>query len=162
MHTLRPQPLTREAFAPFGDVIAPDAARHVRINDARFDRWVDLADVDCGERVKIDIMRCAVPSTLPFEIRMLERHPHGSQAFVPLTGEPFTVVVGPAGEVPDPTALRAFESDGSEGINMRPGTWHLPLIGFREGQAFLVIDRDDPENCDEVTLAEPVLLEAPA
>ncbi len=162
MHTLVAEPLTREAFAPFGDVIAPDDSKRVRINESRFDRWVDLADVDCGERVKIDIMRCAEPSTLPFEIRLLERHPHGSQAFMPLTGEPFTVVVGPAGELPDPTALRAFSCDGTQGINMRPGTWHLPLIGFRKGQSFLVIDRNDPANCDEVTLAEPVLLEAGA
>ena len=162
MRTLRPEPLTPRAFAPFGDVIAPDAAKHVRINEARFDRWVDLARVDCGERVKIDIMRCAVPSALPFEVRLLERHPQGSQAFMPLTGEPFTVVVAPPGESPDPAALRAFESDGTQGINMRRGTWHLPLIGFREGQAFLVIDRDDPENCDEVSLTEPVLLEARA
>ena len=160
MRKLTPEPLSRKAFELFGDVIAPDESKHVRINEARFDRWVDLADVDCGERVKVDLMRCAVPSTLPFEIRLMERHPHGSQAFVPLTGEPFIVVVAPPGESPDSEAMRAFESDGTQGINMRPGTWHLPLIGFREGQAVLVIDRDDPDNCDEVALAEPVLLEA--
>ena len=157
---LVPEPLTRAAFAPFGDVIEPDDARHVRINDARFDRWVDLAEVDCGGRVKIDMIRCARPSTLPYEISLLERHPHGSQAFVPLTGEPFTVVVGPPADAPDPTALRAFACDGTQGINMRRGVWHLPLLGFREGQAFLVIDRDDTDNCDEFTLDAPVLLEA--
>ncbi|MEL6448772.1 MAG: ureidoglycolate lyase [Pseudomonadota bacterium] len=157
---LHPAPLTREAFAPYGDVIEPDDARHVQINDARFDRWVDLAKVDCGERVKIDMIRCANASTLPFEITLMERHPHGSQAFVPLTGEAFTVVVAPPGDAPDPAAFRAFTSDGSQGINMRPGVWHLPLVGFRVGQAFLVIDRDDPNNCDEVALTEPVILEA--
>ncbi|MEL6948575.1 MAG: ureidoglycolate lyase [Pseudomonadota bacterium] len=157
---LQAAPLTREAFAPFGDVIEPDDARHVEINDARFDRWVNLAEVDCGERVKIDMIRCANASTLPFEITLMERHPHGSQAFVPLTGEAFTVVVAPSGDTPDPDALCAFTSDGSQGINMRPGIWHLPLIGFRVGQSFLVIDRDDPDNCDEVSLTESVILEA--
>ena len=154
----------------FGDVIEPDDARHVRINEARFDRFVvgplnrglnvQLADIDCGERVKIDIMRCATPVTMPFEIRILERHPHGSQAFMPLTGEPFTVVVAPPGDPPEPGALRAFASDGTQGINMRRGVWHLPLVGFREGQAFLVIDRNDRDNCDEIELGESVLLEA--
>ena len=155
-------PLSRDGFAPYGDVIEPDDARHVQINDARFDRWVNLAAIDCGERVKVDLIRCATASTLPFEITLMERHPHGSQAFMPLTGEPFTVVVAPPGETPDPDALRAFSSDGTQGINMRPGVWHLPLIGFRIGQSFLVIDRDDTDNCDEVAPKEPVLLEASA
>lgn len=157
--SLTPVPLTAAAFAPFGDVIERDADRHVRINEARFDRWVDLARIDCGGAVKLDIMQCAVASELPLTVSLLERHPRGSQAFVPLTGEPFVVVVAPPGERPDLDALRAFSCDGQQGINMRPGVWHLPLIGFRVGQSFAVIDRNDPDNCDEVTLDEPVVLE---
>ena len=96
--TLVATPLTRAAFAPFGDVIAADAAaHHYPINEGTTERFHDLAKVDvsaAGGRPLISIFR-ARPRTLPFPLRMLERHPLGSQAFVPLTRLPYLVVVAP-------------------------------------------------------------------
>src|SRR5690606_25948100 len=89
------EPLTREAFAPFGDVIqADDAARHITINEGNTERYHDLAQIDPGEdgRAIVSIFR-GLPRTLPFTITMMERHPKASQAFIPLSGRPYLVVV---------------------------------------------------------------------
>ncbi len=93
----------------------------------------------------------------------MERHPLGSQAFVPLAKISFVVVVAPAGEWVRAEDLRAFVTDGTQGVNYFRGTWHMPLIALEAGQSFLVIDRGDegPDanpNCDEVLLGRPVTL----
>ena len=93
---LRPEPLTREAFAPFGDVIeASDAVRHFTINCGNTERYHDLAHIDPGEggRVIVSIFR-GQPRSLPFRVGMMERHPLGSQAFVPMSGRPCLVFDG--------------------------------------------------------------------
>ena len=73
------------------------------------------------------------------------------------------MVVAPRGDVVEPGSLRAFVSDGQQGIQYHRGVWHMPLISFEAGQRFLVVDADDSEdNCDEIMLAEPILLEPPA
>jgi ureidoglycolate lyase len=100
--TLRPEPLTREAFAPFGDVIeASDAVRHFTINAGNTERYHDLAAIEPGPdgKVIVSIFR-GQPRSLPFAVEMMERHPLGSQAFVPLSGKPYLVVVAPAGAPP--------------------------------------------------------------
>ena len=86
----------------------------------------------------------------PLPIGMLERHPLGSQLFMPLSGERFLVVVAPAAAVPDRAAVRAFVTNGHQGVNYRRGTWHHPLIALAGPGEFLVIDRAGPgSNCDE-------------
>jgi ureidoglycolate lyase len=81
---------------------------------------------------------------------MLERHPLGSQLFMPLSADPFVVVVAPPAAVPDREAVRAFLTNGRQGVNYRRGAWHHPLIALAAGREFLVIDRGGPgENCDE-------------
>ena len=91
---------------------------------------------------------------------MVERHPLGSQAFVPLTRCRMVVVVAPPGESVDPQDLRAFVTNGRQGINYHRGTWHMPLIAFDEGQEFLIVDRGGSEpNCEQHTLDEAVMLE---
>ena len=93
---------------------------------------------------------------------MVERHPHGSQAFIPRGEARLVVVVAPAGESVDADELRAFVTNGRQGINYHRGTWHMPLIGFDEGQEFLVVDRaGDTPNCEEHWLETPVMLLAP-
>jgi ureidoglycolate lyase len=87
-------------------------------------------------------------------IGMLECHPRGSQAFMPLLGRPFLIVVAPAAETPDPEAMRAFLSDGTQGVNYHRGVWHHPVLALHPSDDFLVIDRSGPgANCDEHTLA---------
>ena len=117
------EPLTRDAFAPFGDVIEA-AADHLSfpINAGTSQRFHDLARLDPGEggRLIVSIFR-AQPRRLPLAITMLERHPKASQAFMPLAGRPFLVVVAPKGEQIDPAQIRAFLAQGKQGINFAAG-----------------------------------------
>jgi len=156
------EPLRPDTFAPFGDVIEERAESEV-MNDARFARFDELCAVDTDGAVGVAIARCEQASRLPYEITLLERHPLGSQAFVPLDGQQFVVVVAPAGEAPTAESLRAFLSNGRQGVNYARGTWHMPLIGLASGQRFLVIDRGAASgNCEEHLLADPVMLNVPA
>ncbi|MBB5209211.1 ureidoglycolate lyase [Chiayiivirga flava] len=154
MQVLRVEPLTRTAFAPFGDVIAADdEAHHYPINEGTTERYHDLARVDVqadGGRALISIFR-AQPRVLPFEVRMLERHPLGSQAFVPLSAKPYLVVVAPAGAL-DPASVRAFSVADGRGVNLARGVWHHPLLALQACD-FLVVDRGGAgNNLDECVL----------
>ena len=150
--------LTAERFAPFGDVIAADAARrHFPINGGNTQRYHDLARIktDPQGTPLVSIFR-GQPRELPFAVALLERHPLGSQAFMPLGPQPYLVVVAPAGDAPTPGDLRAFLAQPGQGVNYAPGVWHHPLLALNEISDFLVIDRGGPgNNCDEITLAEP-------
>ena len=159
MITLEPQLLTGERFAPYGDVIETGPDRLAPMNEARFDRFDDLCRVatDTAGRVAVSIARCRVATALPYRFDVVERHPHGSQAFVPLGHWQFVVVVAPPAETVNATDLRAFFTNGRQGVNYHQGTWHMPLIAFEAGQEFLVIDRaGDTPNCDEHSLDETI------
>jgi ureidoglycolate lyase len=88
----------------------------------------------------------------------MERHPLSSQAFIPLSSTPFLVVVAPAGEL-DLGTLKAFRSNGRQGINYRRGTWHHPLLALERISEFLIVDRGGAgANCDEVPIADQGIL----
>jgi len=162
--SLRPEPLTSERFAPYGDVIESVPDKVAAMNEARFQRFDDLCNIDIasGGRVAVSIARCRAPTRLPLRLDMVERHPLGSQAFVPLTPCRMVVVVAPPGESVAAEDLRAFVSNGRQGINYHRGTWHMPLIAFDAGQEFLIVDRGgDEPNCEQHTLETAVMLEAP-
>lgn len=158
---LKPEPLTAEAFAPFGDVLEAGERAQVReINYGYARRFHDLARLDLGAeggRPLLSIMR-STPLPGPIRIARMERHPLSSQAFYPLSGRPYLVVVAPAGEF-DSAGLRAFLAGPAQGVNYHPGTWHHFSLALEAVSDFLVIDRGGPgENCDEVVLdpASPV------
>ena len=157
MQILHMEPLTREAFAPFGDVIELEGARHFPINGGTTERFHDLAAIDVNEaggRPIVSVFR-AQPRAWPVEIAMMERHPLGSQAFVPLGDAGYAVVVAPAGEF-DPAGLRAFWAGRGQGVNYAKGVWHHPLLAFGRVSDFVVIDRGGTQpNCDEIALARP-------
>ena len=158
---LQVAPLTREAFAAFGDVIETDGADHFTINQGTTERYHDLAGVELGEgRALISVFR-AEPRSFPMELDMMERHPLGSQAFMPMNGADFLVVVAPAGPAPAPDDLRAFLAKGGQGVNYRAGVWHYPVLALCRQTDFLVVDRGGPgNNLDEVTLeGGPVILD---
>ena len=145
--------LTRAAFAPYGDVIEADAASEWHaVNDGTATRFDDLARIDTashGGHPLLSIFR-AQPRALPFDVVMLESHPLGSQAFVPLDPAlAFVVVVAT-----DPGAEpRAFLARRGQGVNYHRGTWHHPLIALERVGDFLVVDRGgEGHNCDEVAL----------
>ena len=161
--TLKAEPLTRERFAPYGEVIETARDKSDAMNEARFQRFDDLCNVEMIEdgKVAVSIARCRTPTSLPLKLDMLERHPLGSQAFVPLKPCKMVLVVAPPGESVDASALRAFVSNGRQGFNYRRGTWHMPLISFEEGQEYLIIDRGGSEaNCETHTLDENIFVEA--
>lgn len=149
---LEARPLNREAFAPFGDVIEAEGAQHFAINNGTVERYHDLARVEFDEagRPLVSIFECVKASELPHRVALVERHTLGSQGFIPLGGAGMLVVVARPGDPPSPDQLNAFVAGPGQGVNYRPGVWHMPLIAFGTGQRFLVIDRGGPgDNCDE-------------
>ncbi|MEH6492013.1 ureidoglycolate lyase [Halopseudomonas sp.] len=158
---LTAQPLTPEAFAAFGEVIDSRSSEHFLINSGRTRRHHDLARVEVAgdeARVLISIF-VSQPVQVPLELSFLERHPLGSQAFMPLHEEQFLIVVAPPGDTIDPAEVRAFITDGRQGVNYRIGTWHaIQSVLEREGE-FLVVDRGGAgHNCDEYPLGIRVVL----
>jgi ureidoglycolate lyase len=159
---LKAEPLTAEVFAPFGDVIQTAGRAPRVINEGTCERFDDLASVDVlanGGRPLMSIFKAA-PRPLPFEVRVLERHPLSSQAFYPLDGVPFLVVVADDGDAGTPWSnrIRAFRAAGDQGVSYRRNTWHHPLLAIGQTSHFLVVDRGGPgDNCDEVAV-DPVVL----
>ncbi len=158
--TLRPVPLTPERFAPYGDVIESSRDRSVAMNEARFDRFDEVCNIDIDGSVAVGVARCRTATALPLLVEKLERHTLGSQAFMPLQHAATVIVVAPPGEDVDVSELRAFATRPGQGFNYRRGTWHMPLIAFVEGHEFLVIDRAG-DDCEELVFDELVTLEAP-
>ena len=154
MRELSPEPLTAEAFAPFGRVIEAGAtAVKLDINEGHAVRYDALAAVDVadgGGRPVISLFRARPLGE--FVLKTFERHPLGSQSFVPLNGRPYLVAVAPPGAF-EPAAVRLFRAEGQQGVHYRKGTWHHFLLVLEESD-FLVVDRMGPgDNCEEVKLA---------
>jgi ureidoglycolate lyase len=136
MRLIRPEPLTADAFAPFGDVL--DATGDYRlINAGLCQRHHDRAALDFTDgRAGISIFS-AEPRALPYAFDLIERHPDGSQAFLPMTEHPFLIIVARDPDMPP----RAFLTDGAQGINLHRGTWHGVLTPLHAPGLFAVVDR---------------------
>lgn len=152
---LKPAPLTAAAFAPFGDVIEDKAARELRhINYGYTQRFHDLARLDitgAGGKPLVSLFRSS-PMARPITVKVMERHPLSSQAFYPLSGRPYMVVVADRGDFKLEN-LRAFVAAPHQGVNYHAGVWHHFSLALDETSDFLVIDRGGAEkNCDEVFL----------
>lgn len=159
---LKAVPLTAAAFAPFGEVIEVGGRIPRLINDGTCERYDDLAPVDVSAdagRPLINVFK-AEPRKLPFTVRSLERHPLSSQAFYPLDGTPFLVVVAHPGEGPWAQRIRAFRATGDQGVSYRRNTWHHGLLAVGRTSRFLVIDRGGPgQNCDEISIDPPIIVD---
>jgi ureidoglycolate lyase len=158
--TLTAEPLTAEAFAPWGDVIEA-AGASFPINGGMCDRFHDLARMEFtgeGGRAGISV-GWGRPYPLPYAFRLVERHPLGSQAFYPLQNRDWLIVVAEADVPPSAKTLRAFRATGRQGINYARNAWHFPLLVLDRDSDFLVVDRKGPgHNLEEVTLPEPAIL----
>ncbi|MCS2150750.1 ureidoglycolate lyase [Scandinavium manionii] len=150
---LEVKPLSRAAFAEYGDVIETEGQDFFFINNGQVQRFHDLAHVEILEqdRTLISINQ-AQPVALPIIVTELERHPLGTQAFVPLHGEPFVIVVALGGDDVDLTTLRAFITNGQQGVNYHRNVWHHPLFAWQKETQFLTIDRGGNDNCDVVSV----------
>ncbi|MEE2949844.1 MAG: ureidoglycolate lyase [Pseudomonadota bacterium] len=163
MKPLLPITLTADAFRPFGEVIETDNASEIHlINKGTTTRFHDIAPVDVsdkGGRPIISIFR-GKPFVLPIHISMMERHPLGSQAFMPLAGRPYLVVVAQdmAGRPGEPQAFLASET---QGVSYAKGTWHHPLLALGDVSDFLVLDRGSNDaNLEEADYPEPYAINA--
>ncbi len=150
---LKPEPLTAAAFAPYGDVIeCGEEVERKNINYGNTIRFHDLAKLDLAAeqgRPIVSIFR-STPLPRPIHIKIMERHPLSSQAFYPLSGRPYLVVVAEKGEF-DPQKIRVFLASPAQGVNYHKGTWHHFSLALDQVSEFLVIDRGGAgKNCDEV------------
>lgn len=129
-------PLTARAFATFGDVLNCDGEPDKLINAGLCGRFHDRAQIDVGDgQAGVSLFRSALRQ-LPYQLNLVERHPDGSQAFIPMSMDPFLVIVADADLKP-----QAFITAPGEGINFHRGTWHGVLTPLSGPGLFAVIDR---------------------
>jgi len=161
MGVIAAQPLSAQAFAPFGDVLACREAPDKLINQGLCGRHHDLARLDFGPGGRAGIsLFDAQPRTLPLRLEMVERHPEGSQAFVPMTQAPFLIVVAPDNGG-TPGTPQAFLSAPGQGVNYHRNTWHGVLTPLSAPGLFAVIDRiGDSANLEEHWFETPYSITA--
>lgn len=151
------EPLSADAFGPFGQVIELAGAHHYPINGGMTERYHDLARIELGgpdPRPLLSIFR-GQPYALPLSLRLVERHPLGSQAFYPLSPRPFLVVVA-EDRHGTPQTPRAFLTAPGQGVNIAMNTWHGVLTPLEAESDFLVVDRGGPgNNLEEYVFPEP-------
>jgi ureidoglycolate lyase len=184
-YKLTPQPLTKEAFAAFGDVVeVPDVKQGaqddsadsglIMINGGNTERYDSLVKVEleaaCSSDKRedethavINIFRAQprpISKDLAMDIKMVERHPFGSQSFHPLSGEEYLVLVADAVEEPIPENLHLFIARADQGINYHKNTWHHPILGLNKVCDFLVVDRKGGgNNCEEFFFGDDVKIQ---
>jgi len=142
------QPLTRAAFSPYGEVIETEQRDSFFINNGMAERFHALARIEAAGKDAGAIISLVKSKQydMPRKLDHVEHHPLGSQAFVPLDETAFIVVVGKAGESPQAEDFQAFVTNGRQGINYHPGTWHHVLLTPYSAMTFLCIDRAGPGN----------------
>lgn len=157
---VRAQKLTAANFKLFGDVLETTGRVPEVINQGNTEKFADLADISAtmGGRVQCSIYHSAAIE-LPFHIRLMERHPLGSQLFYPLHDRPFPVIVAPADAKPNAANIQAFISNGQQGINLHANIWHHYQLTLGQASDYMVIDRKGPgSNYQEHHLDEVLYL----
>ncbi|MEM9063718.1 MAG: ureidoglycolate lyase [Pseudomonadota bacterium] len=156
---IRAAPLTPKAFAPFGEVIELSEGPFKTINQGRCRRFHDLAGLDFSDgRAGISLFHAEV-RTAPYAIDLMERHPDGSQCFVPLERSEYIVAVAPD-DAGRPGTVRAFQAHAGQAVNYRRNTWHAVLTPTSGSGLFAVIDRIGPgDNLQEHWFDAPIEIE---
>ena len=139
---IKPTGITRENFAAYGDLISSDSIKPININAGYAKRFDNLAKINTSKDKGKTIVSIfsALKRSFPMKIDMMEKHPLGSQAFVPMKETIFLSFVAPPGDAPEINKIQSFIIPPKMGINYKPGIWHFPLIST-EDTDFLVIDR---------------------
>lgn len=153
---LKARPIDADAFRPFGDVFDAEGEPDMIINAGRCGRHHDRVRLNFdGGRAGISLFRTRAVE-MPYALSVMERHPLGAQAFIPMSAEPFVVVVA-EDDKGRPGALHAFRTLPRQGVNYLPNTWHAPLIALRDDAVFAVVDRiGKGNNLQEFTYDAPV------
>ena len=153
-------PMTADGFEPFGDLIDFNREFDFQINNGNCDRYHALAETDvvgAGAKTIISLGR-ARPYSLPLELKMMERHPLGSQAFIPMSDAPFLVVVAPDDEG-KPGEPVAFMTQAKQGVNYQRNTWHAVLCPLNQDGDFIIVDRGgEGDNLVEYFFETPYLI----
>ena len=139
---IKPMPINKSNFAQYGDLISTNDVKPIDINAGYAKRFDNLANLNTSkdEGKAIVSIFSASKRTFPMTIDMMEKHPLGSQAFIPMKETTFLCFVAPSGESPQIDKIQSFIVPPKTGINYRPGIWHFPLIST-EDTNFLVIAR---------------------
>ena len=139
---IKPKKITKENFAKFGDVISTQNIKSTDINNGYAKRFDNLADINTSNNNGTASMSIfsALKRSFPMKIDMMEKHPLGSQAFIPMKETNFISFVSPSGDKPDISKIESFVVSPGIGINYKPNIWHFPLIST-ENMNFLVVDR---------------------
>ena len=157
---IKPIPITKENFSRYGDMISTENIKPLEINNGYAKRFDNIAKIDTsidnGETT-ISIFS-ALKRSFPMKIDMMEKHPLGSQAFIPMKETTFLTLVAPAGEKPDLEKIESFIVPKGIGVNYKTSIWHFPLIST-EDMDFLVVDRKGSgdnlviENLDNIDIS---------
>ena len=144
---IKPKKITWKNFKKFGDVISTKKIKSININDGYAKRFNDLCRINTSSKKGSTIVSIfsAKKRKFPMNIKMMEKHSLGSQAFIPMEETTFLVFVAPKGKKPNIKKLKSFIIPKQIGINYRPGIWHFPLISTKN-MNFLVIDRKGKGN----------------
>ena len=139
---IKPKKITRKNFQKFGDLISVKKIKPININNGYAKRFDNLCKINTSSKKGKTIMSIfsAKKRKFPMNIKMMEKHPLGSQAFVPMNETTFLVFVAPKGKRPNTKKIESFIVPKQTGINYKPGIWHFPLISSKN-MNFLVIDR---------------------
>lgn len=164
MRRLAPEPLSAEAYVPFGDVLSADradvAAKPANQGTAaRRDHLVDVISRRPAAALNVCSFRCAPREAWPLPVALLERHPLSTQVFVPMNARRYLVVVALGGDAPDLGTARAFVATGAQGVSYRPGVWHHPMIALDAPIDFICLVWEDgtPADCAVAPLPEGAL-----
>ncbi|SDR22572.1 ureidoglycolate lyase [Pseudovibrio sp. Tun.PSC04-5.I4] len=150
--------LSAETFEPFGEIIEAGTVSPILINEGRCKRYSDLAGVECiGGQTGISLFQAEL-RTLPHKLTMMERHPLGSQCFIPMDRSEYLVIVA-ADEGGRPSFPRAFIASSTQSINIKTNTWHGVLTPIKGSGLFAVVDRiGEGKNLEEHWLEEAYLI----
>jgi ureidoglycolate lyase len=142
---IKPVSITKDNFSQFGDVISTKDIKPIEINNGYAKRYDGIANLNTSKDNGVTTISIfsALKRNFPMKIDMMEKHPLGSQAFIPMKETTFLAFVAPNGDKPDLNKIEAFIIPPGIGVNYKPGTWHFPLIST-EDMNFLVVDRKGP------------------
>ena len=142
---IKPVSITKDNFSQFGDVISTKDIKPIEINNGYAKRYDGITNLNTSKDNGVTTISIfsALKRNFPMKIDMMEKHPLGSQAFIPMKETTFLTFVAPNGDKPDFNKIEAFIIPPGIGVNYKPGTWHFPLIST-EDMNFLVVDRKGP------------------
>ncbi len=152
---IKAEPISREEYSKYGSLIAADESlpfKHANMQTAkRFDYLADVTNLRTEAKLNLCVFRCNPLAQFPLQLKLLEKHKHSTQVFMPMTsGARFLVIVSLGGERPDLETLKVFEASNGQGISYKPGVWHYPMTVIDEPIDFacLVWEDGSKDDCE--------------